>query len=124
MLDDLAVVHEDDAIGDLAREAHLVRHHDNSHIGFGHTPDRRQHLADQLGVENPKMDALLDGARSELDQSKREAMYHRIVDMTLDECPIIDHCNTNNVQIYNTKLSGFVPSPQEYRETQGTITWS
>ena len=76
------------------------------------------------GYQNPQMDALLDGARSELDQSKREVMYHRIVDMTLDECPIIYHCNTNNVQIYNTKLSGFVPSPQEYRETLGTITWS
>ena len=76
------------------------------------------------GYQNLQMDALLDGARAELDQSKREAMYHRIVDMTLDECPIIYHCNTNNVQIYNAKLSGFVPSPQEYRETLGTITWS
>ena len=75
------------------------------------------------GYQNPQMDALLDGARAELDQSKRETMYHRIVDMTLDECPIIYHCNTNNVQIYNAKLSGFVPSPQEYRETLGTITW-
>jgi ABC-type transport system substrate-binding protein len=37
------------------------------------------------GYQNLQMDALLDGARAELDQSKREAMYHRIVDMTLDE---------------------------------------
>jgi peptide/nickel transport system substrate-binding protein len=76
------------------------------------------------GYRNPKMDALLDGARAELDQSKRETMYHQIVDMTLDECPIIFHCNTNNVQVYNAKLAGFVPSPQEYRETVSTIFWS
>jgi peptide/nickel transport system substrate-binding protein len=76
------------------------------------------------GYRNPKMDELLDGARAELDQSKRETMYHQIVDMTLDECPIIFHCNTNNVQVYNAKLAGFVPSPQEYRETVSTIFWS
>ena len=75
------------------------------------------------GYSNPQMDALLDGARAELDQSKREAMYHRIVDITLDECPIIYHCNTNNVQVYNKRLAGFVPSPQEYRETLSTVSW-
>jgi peptide/nickel transport system substrate-binding protein len=76
------------------------------------------------GYSNPEMDALLDGARAELDQSKREAMYHRIVDMTLDACPLIYHCNTNNVQIYNKGLAGFVPSPQEYRETLSGMSWS
>jgi len=51
-------------------------------------------------------------------------MYHQIVDMTLDERPIIYHCNTNNVQVYNAKLAGFVPSPHEYPETVSTIFWS
>jgi len=37
------------------------------------------------------MDAMLDGARSELDPAKRESMYHKIVDTTLEECPIIYH---------------------------------
>jgi peptide/nickel transport system substrate-binding protein len=75
------------------------------------------------GYKNPEMDALLDGARSQLDQSKREADYHKIVDITLDECPLIYHCNTNNIQIMNKNLKGFVPGPQEYIEKLDTVSW-
>jgi len=76
------------------------------------------------GYNNPAMDALLDGARSELDQAKREAMYHRIVDTTLEECPLIYHLNANNIQILNKNLTGFVPAPQEYWEKLDTISWA
>jgi peptide/nickel transport system substrate-binding protein len=76
------------------------------------------------GYNVPTMDAMLDGARSELDMAKREADYHKIVDTTLEECPLIYHCNTNNIQIYNNKLTGFDPTPQEYIEKLDTISWS
>jgi peptide/nickel transport system substrate-binding protein len=76
------------------------------------------------GYNVPSMDAMLDGARSELDPAKREADYHKIVDTTLEECPIIYHCNTNNIQIYNNKLVGFEPAPQEYTEKLDTVSWS
>ncbi|HTR87401.1 MAG TPA: ABC transporter substrate-binding protein [Reyranella sp.] len=76
------------------------------------------------GYNSPAMDAMLDGARSELDPAKREAMYHKIVDVTLDECPLIYHCNTNNIQIYSSKLTGFEPTPQEYTEKLDTVSWS
>ena len=75
------------------------------------------------GYNNPAMDALLDGARSERDAAKREAMYHQIVDITLDECPLIYHCNTNNIQVFNKNLKGFVPTPQEYTEKLDTVEW-
>ena len=75
------------------------------------------------GYNNPTMDALLDGARSERDAAKREAMYHQIVDITLDECPLIYHCNTNNIQVFNKNLKGFVPTPQEYTEKLDTVEW-
>ena len=67
---------------------------------------------------------LLDGARSELDAVKREAMYHKIVDTTLEECPLIYHCNTNNIQVFNKNLKGFVPTPQEYTEKLDTVEWA
>jgi peptide/nickel transport system substrate-binding protein len=76
------------------------------------------------GYAVPSMDAMLDGARSELDLAKREADYHKIVDTTLEECPLIYHCNTNNIQIYNSKLVGFDPAPQEYSEKLDTVSWS
>lgn len=75
------------------------------------------------GYNNPTMDALLDGARSERDAAKREAMYHQIVDITLDECPLIYHCNTNNIQVFNKNLKGFVPTPQEYTEKLDAVEW-
>jgi peptide/nickel transport system substrate-binding protein len=76
------------------------------------------------GYNTPAMDALLDGARSELDQKKRESGYHKIVDTTLEECPLIYHCNANNIQVFNKNLKGFVPTPQEYMEKLDTVEWS
>ena len=70
------------------------------------------------------MDTLLDGARSELDPAKRETMYHQIVDMTLEECPIIYHSNSNNIRVFNKKLAGFNPSPQEFMEKFDTVYWT
>jgi peptide/nickel transport system substrate-binding protein len=72
----------------------------------------------------PLMDGMLDGARSELDQGKRESMYNKIVDHTLEECPLIYHCNTNNIQVFNKNVKGFVPTPQEYMERLDTVEWA
>jgi peptide/nickel transport system substrate-binding protein len=76
------------------------------------------------GLESPAMDAMLDGARAELDQAKREVMYHKIVDTTLEECPLIYHCNTNNIQVMNKNLTGFEPTLQEYLEKLDTVAWA
>ena len=72
----------------------------------------------------PSVDGMLDGARSELDQGKRESLYHKIVDHTLEECPLIYHCNTNNIQVFNKNVKGFVPTPQEYMERLDTVEWA
>ena len=50
-LADPAVVQEGDAIGDLARETHLVRDHDHRHAVGGQLTHHAEHLADQLGIE-------------------------------------------------------------------------
>jgi len=73
---------------------------------------------------NPQMDALLDGAREEIDPAKREPLYHRVVDMTLDECPMIYHCNVNFVQVYDKRLQGFVQTNQEYGQFYEDCSWS
>ena len=51
LLDDDAAVHEDDVVGDLAGEAHLVGHDDHRHALLGELAHDAQHLADELGVE-------------------------------------------------------------------------
>ncbi len=76
------------------------------------------------GYRNPAMDGLLDGARAETDARKREAMYHQIVDTTLEECPLIYHLNSNYLKVFNKKLAGYDPSPQEYIQLFDTVHWT
>jgi peptide/nickel transport system substrate-binding protein len=76
------------------------------------------------GYRNPVMDGLLDGAREETDPAKREGLYHSIVDMSLEECPLIYHCNVNYTQIFDRRLSGFTPSNQEYIQFMDEIAWT
>jgi peptide/nickel transport system substrate-binding protein len=76
------------------------------------------------GLNDPEMDTLTNSARAESDASKREALYHQIVDKTLDICPLIYHCNVNMVQVFDKRLTGFKPSPQEYVELHDVTAWS
>jgi peptide/nickel transport system substrate-binding protein len=73
---------------------------------------------------NPTMDGLLDGARAETDPAKREGMYHQIVDMQLEESPLIYHCNVNYTQVFDKRLTGFTPSNQEYIQFMDEIAWT
>ena len=73
---------------------------------------------------NEAMDRLLDGAREEGDPAKREMMYHQIVAMTLEESPMIYHCNANYVRVQNKGLTGFSPAPQEYIELHDETAWT
>ena len=76
------------------------------------------------GYANPEMDRLLDTARATTDPAEREPLYHQIVDLELEECPIIYHCNANYVRVHNKAITGFEPSPQEYVERLDTVKWS
>ena len=51
VLDDLAAVHEDHAVGDLARESHLVGHAHHGHAFLGEFDHHVEHLVDHLRVE-------------------------------------------------------------------------
>jgi len=73
---------------------------------------------------NPQMDQMLDGAREETDTEKREQIYHRIVDLTLEECPLIYHGNVNYTQVYDRRLTGFTPTNQEYIQLMDEIAWT
>src|SRR5215475_10184214 len=51
VFDDLAAVHEDDAVRDLARETHLVGHHHHGHAVPGEPDHDVEDLVDHLGIE-------------------------------------------------------------------------
>jgi ABC-type transport system substrate-binding protein len=69
------------------------------------------------------MDAMLDGARQETNSDARAGKYHDITGMTVEESPMIMHCNVNYVRIFNSALAGFTPGPQEYVEMLDEIYW-
>ncbi len=50
--EDAAAVHEQHARAHLARELHLVGHHEHCHSVLRQAADHLQHLADQFGVES------------------------------------------------------------------------
>jgi peptide/nickel transport system substrate-binding protein len=75
------------------------------------------------GYKDPKMQELLVAAKSEFDPAKREPLYHQIVDMTLEECPMIFHVNPNNNRMFKKELLGFEPSPQDNVEKMDTVYW-
>jgi len=50
-LDDFAGVHEDDRVGDRAREAHLVGDHDHGHALHGKVNHDLEHFGDHLRIE-------------------------------------------------------------------------
>src|SRR6266566_3405975 len=68
-LDDLALVHEDDAVGDTAGESHLVRHDHHGHAVLGEVGHDVEILVDHLGVQGrgrfvEEHDARLHGERA------------------------------------------------------------
>jgi hypothetical protein len=50
-LDDLPAIHEHDAVGHLAGEAHFVAHHQHGHAVLGETDHGVEHLLDHFRVE-------------------------------------------------------------------------
>jgi hypothetical protein len=48
--DDVALIHEDHAVGDLAGKSHFMGDHDHGHPRFGETADHGENLAGQFGV--------------------------------------------------------------------------
>ncbi|MGI6853501.1 ABC transporter substrate-binding protein [Mesorhizobium sp. 1B3] len=72
---------------------------------------------------NSQMDDLLDTARAEVDVARRAELYSQITDLMLEECPNIYHCNVNLVRIYDAKITGFDPAPQEFTEMVDEVSW-
>jgi ABC-type transport system substrate-binding protein len=60
---------------------------------------------------NPELDALLDDARGELDQHKREAMYHRAERILYDDAPWIWDYHRLSTEVTQPYVRGYEPHP-------------
>ena len=64
-----AAIHEDDVVGNVGGEAHLMGHDEYGHALLGQSAHRLEHLADQFGIERrgdlvEEHDARLHGERA------------------------------------------------------------
>jgi peptide/nickel transport system substrate-binding protein len=59
------------------------------------------------GYSNPKMDELLDAARSEGDQAKRKALYAQVTRLAAEDAPYIWIHHDAEVKVWGEHLKGF-----------------
>jgi peptide/nickel transport system substrate-binding protein len=76
------------------------------------------------GWNNDQVSQWLDDARVETDTAKRTDIYHKIVDVILDECPYIYIAHVNQVYLYKDGLQGFKATPQEHIVPLWNTSWA
>jgi len=67
--------------------------------------------ANRSYYSNPRVDALIDQARSELDQKTRKKLYAEIQRILADELPYIDLWYQDNVLIHSKRVQGLTLNP-------------
>jgi len=68
---------------------------------------------------SPKVDALLDQARTVQDMAGRRALYNQVLDQTRRDLPIIYLSNPKNVVGMSARVAGFRPVPDGMIRLQG-----
>lgn len=66
-----------------------------------------QNIASSLGFQDEQVDALIKSADAELDMNKRQEIYDRLQEISLEKQPIVPLFNEKTLMVYNKKLSGF-----------------
>jgi len=67
--------------------------------------------ANRSYYSNPRVDALIDQARSELDQNTRKQLYAEIQRILAEELPYIDLWYQDNVLIHSKRVQGLTLNP-------------
>ena len=105
----------------LDRAAWLARHQSGDFLAvlswWGYRPDPDQYLSVLLSTKgswnwsrysSPRMDALLEAERVELDDAKRTKIFRDIADLTTDDMPVVPYHYGSNIKGLSPKVQGFV----------------
>ncbi len=76
-----------------------------------HSEKFAPHGANRSYYSNPRVDALIDEARSELDQNTRKQLYAEIQRILADELPYINLWYQDNVLVHSTRVQGLTLNP-------------
>jgi len=67
--------------------------------------------ANRSFYQSPRIDALIDQARSEIDQNTRKELYAEIQQILAEELPSINLWYFDNVLVYNRRVTNLTLSP-------------
>jgi len=76
-----------------------------------HSDKFAPHGANRSYYSNPRVDALIDQARSELDENTRKQLYAEIQRILADELPYINLWYQDNVLVHSTRVQGLTLNP-------------
>ncbi len=79
--------------------------------------------ANSSGYNNPKIDALLDGGRAELDPTKRKPFYIEAHQILVEDLPMLPLFGSKWLWTYNEKLDGF-PIGYTFRDGLEMVNWN
>ena len=68
---------------------------------------------------NPRVDELLDAGRREIDPEKREAIYHEVQEIIVEDAPWVFLIATSAVNGWRDYVEGFVPHPAGHHKLAG-----
>ncbi|MGA8153170.1 MAG: ABC transporter substrate-binding protein [Terriglobales bacterium] len=76
-----------------------------------HSSKFSPHGANRTFYANPRVDVLIDQARSELDQSARKLLYGEIQQILAEELPYIDLWYQDNVMVHSRRVKNLTLNP-------------
>lgn len=66
-----------------------------------------QNVNYSLGVNDPEIDVLIDGADAEIDLAKRQEAYDELQEISVERQPVLPLFNERTLMVYNKKLTGY-----------------
>ena len=71
----------------------------------------RGYFASMLGYNNPRADAMIEAAASEIDPAKRKALYYELQAMAIYDAPAIFTADSYNIVVRRAKVQGWLYHP-------------
>ena len=81
------------------------------------------HGVNRMRYENPKVDALLNQAQSELNPQKRAAEYGQVQDILANDMPMVPLFHLRQIVVTQPWVKNYVMNPAEYYVTTVTNAW-
>lgn len=66
-----------------------------------------QNINYSLGVNDPEIDALIEEADAQIDPAKRQEVYDKLQEISVERQPVLPLYNEKTLMVYNKKLTGY-----------------